>query len=390
MKASAPALVFVALATTLAALPAVADTICPGVQATLDGNSDVSAALQQCISQTPNGGILEIPSGWYLIGNQVTISRRITLRTRGKAGSNQTCNILANDCAWLFPTNNFYAQGGFLRVANTRNVTIDHIILTGAKNSRKYSSAANKCRQGQNSYGFNMQVINCLNCRFRYSVSRSALCGTGLEWTGDNATITRNNISDNGYEWPADTNLWADGLTVLDSDGARITHNTIANNTDVGLILGGARNAYVARNTILQQYTQAFAGFMLHSFNNTTSGDFRGALVTQNTIECGYLCHFGMNLGPKAWEPYSRSTLGGTVTGNTIRKASMGINVDGAGTLSAKLVLYSNPVLDHPGLGRFTCGLRGTSPLNIHASDSHVDRQGDSSPATNWAWHSCP
>lgn len=383
-------LALVTLAAALSAPPGEAATICPGVQANLDGTTDVSAALRQCINQTPNGGTLEIPPGYYLIGSQVTLSKRITLRTQGKAGSGQTCNILANDCAWLFPTNNFYAQGGFFRVVNTRNVTIDHIIFTGSKHSRKSSAAANRCRQGQNGYGFNVGVINCRGCRFQYSVSQHALCGTGLEWIGDNATITRNNISDNGFEWPTNPNLWADGLTVIDSDGARITHNTIANNTDVGLILGGARNAYVARNTIRQQYAQAFAGFMLHTFKNTTTGDFRGATITRNTIDCGYLCHFGMNLGPKAWEPNSRSTLGGTVTGNTVRNASLGINVDGAGTLSAKLVLYNNTIQGHPGLGRFTCGLRSTSPLNIHGFDSHVDRRGDSSPATNWAWHDCP
>ncbi|HET9229628.1 MAG TPA: right-handed parallel beta-helix repeat-containing protein, partial [Thermoanaerobaculia bacterium] len=184
---------------------------------------------------------------------------------------------------------------------------------------------------------------------------------------------------------------WADGLTVIYSDRAVITNNSLGNNSDVALILGGGRDAYVANNRITQFGQVAFAGLMLFNFENQSAGDFTNTVVTQNEIVCGasHNCHFGIMLGAHPWNA-NLQTYGGTVHGNTVSDALQGINVEGAGTILAPVTLYNNPVSGTPSSGVFLCGTRQTSPLNIYTPHSVVNRNGDTTPATNWLWHDCP
>lgn len=360
-------------------------TLCPGVQVNADGVTDSGLALQQCINNTPPGGTLEIPVATYGMATQVIINKPMTLRTRGTNGSTQNCTELA--CATLKATPSFNVNGGgFLVVENTSGVTIDHLVLDGNRGARLGTTAASQCAAGQNRWGFNARMSNCSSCRFTRNVSRNALCGTALEFSGDDATITDNIVSNNGQN--AQNGMWADGLTIHYADRATVTGNTLSDNSDVALILGGARSAYVAHNTIRQFGQVTFAGLMLDNFNGGTHGDFTGTVVTQNTVECGsYNCHFGINLGPHAWY-LSANILGGSVYGNTVTNARQGINVDGAGTATSPLTLYGNTATGSPGSASFLCGTRSTSNLNI--SDSVVNRNGDTTPATNWTWHGCP
>ncbi len=186
--------------------------------------------------------------------------------------------------------------------------------------------------------------------------------------------------------------MWADGLTVHYSDRATIVDNVFVDNSDVALIVGGGRRALVQNNSISQPGQVVFAGLMLDNFNGTTSGDFTGALVTGNTIDCSAArnCHFGIELGPHPWY-LSTNILGGEVHGNTVTSARQGINVEGAGTTTAPLLLYGNTVSGSaPSSARFLCGSHRTSDFNINTADSVVDRNGDTSPMTTFAWHLCP
>ncbi|WP_375770173.1 NBR1-Ig-like domain-containing protein [Archangium gephyra] len=361
-------------------------TLCPGVQVTADGVTDSGPALQQCINNTPPGGTLELPAAAYGIATQVIINKPMTLRTRGTAGSSQSCEAIA--CATLKATPTFNVNGGgFLVVENTTDMTIDHIVLDGNRGARLGTTAASQCAAGQNRWGFNARMSNCRFCRFTWNVSKNALCGTALEFSGDDATISNNIVRGNGQN--AQSGMWADGITIHYSDRATVTSNTLVDNSDVALILGGGRNAYVAYNSIHQPGQVTFAGLMLDNFNGATHGDFAGAVVTQNTVDCGtaYNCHFGINLGPHAWY-LSANILGGSVYGNTVTNARQGINVDGAGTATSPLTLYGNTATGSPGSASFLCGTRSTSNLNIN--DSVVNRNGDTTPATNWTWHGCP
>ena len=359
-------------------------TLCPGVQVFPDGATDLGPAFQQCINATPSGGTFEIPSGTYDILSPITITRPITMRTAGFGGSTASCETAGVSCAVLKAMPG--TIGAFLVVRDTHNVTIDHLILDGNRGVR--GGPAGECLNGNNRAGYNVGMWNCSYCRFTYNVSRYALCGTSLEFVGDHSTISNNVIRGNGENTPS---LWSDGLTLLKFDYSTAANNILVDNTDVALILGGGRYAVVQNNSITQSFKVAFAGLMLDNFNSSQSGDFTGALVTGNTISCGASrnCHFGINIGPHPWF-LSSNIFGGDVHGNTVNSARQGINVDGAGTASAPLVIYGNTISNSaPGSASFRNCTHATSPLNIYTTDSVVNRNGDTMPATSYQWHLC-
>lgn len=363
-------------------------TLCPGVQVVADGLTDAGPALQQCINNTASGGTLQIPAAAYGIGTAVNITKPITIRTSGTAGSTQNCTG-AISCATLRARPDLFVFGGFVYVSNTTDVTLDHLIFDGNRSTRLGSAAAAQCPT-QSRYGYNVRVSGCTFCNFLYNLDENTLCGTSLEWVGDNAKINDNVFRANGDH--SQTNMWSDGLTLLISNGADVEGNAFTDNSDVALILGGSRNGYVATNTITQATQAAFAAFSLDDFAGTTSGDYTGAIVTQNTINCGAsnLCDFGMNFGPHAWLSTAPNIFGGSVFGNTVSSAKQGINADGAGTTASPLVLYSNTATGSPASATFNCGVRSTSNLNIFTGDSVVNPNGDNTPATNIAWDNCP
>ncbi|RKH09930.1 hypothetical protein D7V97_15140 [Corallococcus sp. CA053C] len=366
-------------------------TLCPGVAVTADGTSDLGPALQGCINATPSGGTLEIPAGTYGIATQVLITKPFTLRTQGLAGSTANCEAPGVTCAVLKALPTFNANvGGFLAVQSTHDVTLDHLILDGNRAARLGTPAASQCASGNNYSGFNSRMSDCTACRFTHNVSKNALCGTALEFRGHDGTVINSVFRSNGQN--ATSNLWSDGLTIHYSDRVTVTGNTFVDNSDVALILGGGRYAVVTNNAISQPGQVVFAGLMLDNFNGGTSGDFTGAVVTGNTIDCASArnCHFGINLGPHAWYQ-STPILGGDVHGNVVASARQGINVDGAGTSASPLVLYGNTVSNAaPGSASFLCGSHSTSPLNINTADSVVNRNGDTAPMTAFPWHGCP
>jgi hypothetical protein len=146
----------------------------------------------------------------------------------------------------------------------------------------------------------------------------------------------------------------------------------------------------VQNNAISQPGQVVFAGLMLDNFNNGTAGDFVGAIVTGNTVDCSAArnCHFGINLGPHPWY-LSANIFGGDVHGNTVTSARQGINADGAGTAASPITLYGNSVSNPaPSPGSFLNCTHATSAINI-GPDAVVNRNGDTAPITTNVWHGC-
>lgn len=367
-------------------------TVCPGVTTVLDGTTDNGPALQQCVNNTASGGTLQIPVGIYTLKTAVALNRSMTIRTAGTAGSSLNCENPAISCATLKAHATFSGSTGILTVDGLSNVHVDHLIVDGNRGARLGSANATQCANGNNRYGFNVRMSDCTNCSFTRNVSKNTLCGTALEFRGNGGTIVNNVVRSNGQN--SAQNMWADGITIHYSDGATVTDNLLVDNSDVALILGGARNSSVLRNTVQQPGQVVFAGLMFDNFNGTTHGDFSGTTMSQNTVSCGTtaqrFCHFGINLGPHPWYQPANNVLGGTVTNNTVTNARQGINVDGAGIAGNPLVLHSNTISGSPTSASFLCGTMQTSNLNIYTAHSVVDRQGDTTPATNRIWHSCP
>jgi hypothetical protein len=362
--------------------------LCPGVSADVGGGASASAELQRCIDSTPSGSTLELPAGVYRITSEVRINRPILLRTRGTAGLSGCAESDGPSCAVLRADDNLNVPRGFLRLDPATSVTLDHIVLDGNRDKRLASAAGARCASGlDNGAGMNAHTERCVGCSFTNGMSARALCGTGWEWIGDQATITGSVFRDNGAHTVQ--NMWADGLTLLRGNGARITGNRFIDNSDVDLIFGGGTDAVVQGNAVLHLVQGAFAGIMLDNFGGSTSGDFTNSTVSGNAINCGGpQCDYAIQLGGHPWY-LSPNLIGGTVSGNSAFGGKFGLNVDGAGTTAAPMVVTGNTIGASSGSAAFLCGSRSVTTFNV-SSDSVVDLKAGPAPTGTMTVHLCP
>jgi hypothetical protein len=318
----------------------------------------------------------------------VTLPRSIVLRTRGTASSTAACMLPGSPpCAVLQAAPDLDAAGGFLQILDgSTDVTVEHLVLDGNRGARLGSAAASACAAGNNRKGFNA-IARGTGHRFAWNASVRALCGTGMEWRGGEATISWNYFGDNGDH---ETNrMWADGLTVHEADSSTIEGNECWNNSDVNLIVGGGAGSTIRGNRIVNTTQASFAGLMLDNFNGGTSGDFRGTAVTGNRVDCTtLLCDFAVEIGPHAWY-LPRNIFGGEVHGNTAVHGKFCINVEGAGTAESPVAVWDNAIGGSPASASFMCGTRPTSNYNI-GPDSVVDHRGDATAWTAYTHHECP
>jgi len=346
-----------------------------------DKNVPPADAIQACIDRAPAFSIIEIPVGKYVLNHQIVVSTPLTLR--GAAGGTSPCVAAPDDCAVLVAAPDFADQWGLLLVRSTTDVRLERLVIDGNRAERTDSAAARFCVNGDNTYGFNAGVLECEGCRLDDLVSRNAVCGTGMVWTGGNATIEHSAFLSNGDA--ATRSMWADGLTLLSAPRSTIRENTFENNSDVGLIIGHGVDSRVEHNTIRQRTQPAFAGLMLDNFNSNdrgVHGDFRGAVIANNTIDCGeQLCTFGMQVGPRPWYS-SNNIVGGELHDNVVSGAKIGINVDGAGDRDAPTAIFSNSVEAAPPGSYFaTCAQPIPATWMNIAPTSIVDRRNEETKA---------
>ncbi|MBK7857716.1 MAG: hypothetical protein IPJ65_03615 [Archangiaceae bacterium] len=362
--------------------------LCAGVTADIGGELDAAPALQRCVDATPSGGALEVPAGVYRMGSALELNHPMTLRTAGTAAVSSNCFEPGGPACAIFRADaNLSAARGFLRFGPTTDVTLDHVVLDGNRGARLGSAAAATCAGGSNGAGFNAGSGGCTRCAFTHGGSARALCGTGWEWTGDHATIRDCVFRDNGQHTA--TNMWSDGLTLLQSNGATVTGNMFVDNSDVDFIFGGGTGATVSDNFVSHLGQAAFAGLMLDNFNGGTSGDFTGTVVSGNFISCGaQLCDFAIELGPHPWYP-SANIIGGTVSGNTAVGGKFNLNAEGAGTVAAPITVTGNTLGGSPASAHFNCGTRSSTAFNV-SPDSHVSLGSGPAPTGSLTFHSCP
>jgi hypothetical protein len=300
--------------------------------------------IQECINRAPAFSSIEIPPGRYLLTHQVVVSTPLTIRTAGSGGTSLSCAGGSDQCAVLVAAPDLLATWGPLFVWSTNNVTLEHLVIDGNREARTSSPASRLCLKGQNVFGFNATFLNCLNCGLDDVVSRNALCGTGMLWSGAQGTIQHSAFLANGS---AASRMWSDGLTLIYAPRSVIRANQFEDNSDIGLIIGYGVQSRIEDNVVRQRAQAAFAGLMLDNFNTDNlaiQGDFRGAVVVNNVIDCGpQLCVFGIQVGPHPWYP-SNNIVGGELFGNAVRGAKIGINVDGAGVWRAPTAIFANSV----------------------------------------------
>jgi hypothetical protein len=346
------------------------------------GPQGAAAVLQECLDRAPAFSSIEIPPGTYVLHRQVVVSRPVTIRTAGSSGTALSCRATADRCATLMASPDLFDRLGLLLVHRTTGVTVEHLVLDGNRTARLASTAGQYCRLGRNSAGFNASVLDCVGCALNDVVSTQALCGTAMLWSGAQASIRNSEFRHNGDA--GTPRMWADGLTAVYAPESEIRDNVFADNSDVGLIIGHAARSRIEGNLIVQRTQRAFAGLMLdnfHSNNLDARGDFRGAVIAGNLVDCGaQLCVFGIQAGPGPWYP-TRNIVGGELRGNDVRGAKVGINVDGAGHRLAPLAVFANRVSGVPAGAVFAdcprvipTGWMNVSPISI------VDRRDELSP----------
>jgi len=360
--------------------------LCAGVSADPSGGAPASAAIQACLDTTPSGGELALPPGTYRVTSLIRIGRGITLHTAGVARDAAACLVTAAPpCAVLRADSALAVPRGFVQLEDS-DVTVEHIVIDGDRQARLTSLAAQRCAAGTNGPGFNAISAGCDHCTLLMSATINALCGTGFEWRGASAFIGGNLVRDNGDH--TRQNMWSDGITIINTENARVVANYFSDNSDVDLILGSNRGGVVQQNTIVHGHQDSFAGLMLDNFNGTTPGDFEGAQVTNNSITCNNRCDYGIQLGPHPWY-HSSNILGGTVASNVVAGARMGIDVDGAGTATAPTAVHANQVSGSPSTATFLCGARPSSRFNV-SPDSVVELGAGPAPDTTMLVHDCP
>lgn len=351
---------------------------------------DAADAIQECINRAPVNASVEIPPGTYVLTHQLMVNTPMTIRTARTGGSPPSCTADESQCAVLVAAPDLLKQWGPLLVWSTNSVTLEHLVIDGNAAARATSIAAHFCLTGDNTYGFNAAVLDCAGCSVTDLVSKNALCGSGMVWTGPGASIRHSAFRSNG---DAASSTWADGLTLLYAPFSVVANNQFVDNSDVALIIGYGVDARVENNDVRQEKQPAFAGVMLDNFNSDdlrSKGDFRGAVIANNNVDCGeQLCTFGIQVGPHPWYP-AKNIIGGEVRDNAIRGAKIGINVDGAGTWEAPTTIYANTV-QAPPAGAYFLGCLKTIPaesINV-APTSIVDRRDDLTKAGSHLSESC-
>lgn len=343
-----------------------------------------SKAIQACIDQRGPGGSLALPAGTYLMTSQLKIVFPFTLQTQGLSGSTQTCTAGAN-CATLKAAPAFSERFGIIFVGGAGSIdhfVLDHVTLDGNRAARLTGKARDGCISGDNRYGFNATVQNCSSCKMVYSASINALCGTGMNWAGNFATIENNIFANNGdHDAPS---LWSDGLSVEMANDSSIQNNRLTDNSDVGLISFGAARSTIAGNVIAQANAEAFAGLMLDSLN---TGDFSDTQIAHNTVSCSPgKCFFGINIGPRPWYPENKPVFGGSLKGNTITGGTIGLNVSGTMDGTQRMYVGDNNLLGSYPNDQVACRKAGTLVRSAFSRDPDL-AQSAISLGTNYLNH---
>ena len=293
---------------------------------TIGTTNDASSIIQTCINFAQANDIVELPVGKYLVAHQIKIEKPLTLKTSGVDLTAPRCSNKINNCAELIAAPSFDGFPGILQIYQN-DTTIDHLVINGNKEGRGGSSSTANCISGSNGWGFNMRA-HVANFKFTNSINKNALCGTGLETSGSNNKILNNLFIANGNH--NSYLLWADGLTVHDCVNCIFEQNDFVDNTDVDFILGGCQHCSIKNNTLRHTDIYAnstFAGLMIHAWPST-SGNYTGTVVSNNTIDCGAKkrCGFGLLLGAHAW--YQTLSYGGSIHDNIVNNARVGLVID--------------------------------------------------------------
>lgn len=282
--------------------------------------------LQTCLDRGGNINLDSGSPGYIINGFNGDVTRGLWLSRSG------TTLISRGSRAKIIAGRDLYAH--ILQTApgtDVNNFVIENISFDGMVDEMMpdgpYRKRRDDCNGSSNPGNLFLQGYGF---HFRNNDSQHALCGSGLGLYG-NFNVQNNYIAYNGRDkfsggggFP-----WADGMTVLYCEGGYIAHNTLVDNTDIELVVGGGRGCIVELNTIEHLGKYAFAGLNIGNFNR--SGDHVGSEFRGNTISSRVTnrLSIGILVGSHPWTSKIDVINAGKVVSNTSRGNVINLVVDG-------------------------------------------------------------
>lgn len=338
--------------------------VCQSLNKLANKPADASPAIAACLSQLPPYATLSIAPGKYHLGTPLKVNRPITIETL--APSPTDCRQgNANHCAvFIVGQMAMQSSNGVMPVEIVAShVTLRSIAIIG-DDGRSADWERKVCLNDRmRPLGGGIRVRGT-EFHLENALIRNFSCYTAIEVvaTALHPSIINSTIGPNGkHDSPQ---MWADGVTIHDSNSAKIERNLFLDNTDVQLILGGCRDCIIVDNVFRHSTSfshASFAELMLHSWPNT-SGSFSSSVISGNDINCGPLrrCGYGIMIGGEPW--YPARTSGGIVSDNNIASAVVALNVD---RLTGTMTLMRNTVSSSGGFANSDCSRRTWPAINI-------------------------
>lgn len=339
---------------------------CRDLPSLAGADADASAALADCLRAATPGGRLSLQPGIYRLNGPIIVHKPITIVTQGLAAGEAGCAELKHRrCATLLldPHAASFRPGTMPIHIAADGVTFSHLIIRGVSGARPQRDRDYCGTPDRRPLAGGLRITGS-DFTLRKSLVRDFACYSAVEVTASaqRPRVRDNHIGPNGDHRPGE--IWTDGVTVHDTNGAVIIDNRFVDNTDVQLILGGCRDCRIENNVFRHSgaFSRAsFAELMLHAWP-TTSGNYAGTVVRGNHVDCGVArrCGYGIMIGSAPW--YAAPTSGGTVVGNHVANAKIGINIDG---LTGPMEVRNNEVRASGGRYDSDCGQRNWPGANI-------------------------
>ena len=282
-----------------------------------------------------NQTILLSPTGTYLVGSSLTLGQNGTFL--GSTGSGRVTLKATNSLS------------GRILNANASGYTIHRMKFVGRK---AYGHDIGDLPAADcHTYGQNV-ALQGSSFLVDDTETMDATCGSGMTATGSEFEIRNSYFHDNGID---SDDSWADGLTVFTCDDCSVHDNTMEDNTDIGLVVGGGSGGTFEDNTITNTDMHAFAGLHVGWFNGG-DGDHAGITYESNTITSSEdMMAFGIVVGFEPWYDGLGAngfvSDAGSVVYNTVNGAVVNLAIEGVGGG----YIMNNSLSNNQGTWGFNC-----------------------------------
>lgn len=338
---------------------------CAAMEHVRDSGKDATPVITECLENQGGEGALKLLPGKYQLLTPLVIKRSVTITTANVASEEICSKDTGEHCAVLAigPIPPQSTIGVMPIEVAAKNVRFHSIAIIGPGNQDIAWQRRICLDQHARPLGGGVRV-KADGFEMTNVLLKNASCYTAMEVIKGvgHTKFIGNTIGPNGNH--KENQMWSDGITIHDGTGIVIESNIFRDNTDVQLVLGGCLNCNIHNNKFIHSndfLRSSFAELMLHAWPGT-SGNFSSSITSGNSIDCGQYrrCGYGLMIGGEPW--YPSKAFGGTVRGNRIKNALLGLNVD---KLTGTMDIKDNIILSSGGIANSDCGEKSWPAVNI-------------------------